>query len=161
MTFASAIHSAVNEVLADARHQYSQLVGGHLEAGENLLAFQTGEKRRPLIVRLLPLVPDFIRRPKRFVLAITNRRVVIVQVKQSLIRGRTTGSRLVTACPLAEVQAVTPKTGMLTSSVTIQTRRRGTFRYSGMLQSAAERFARDVQKAAQETGQPPAGPPAS
>ncbi len=138
------IAEAVGEAFDAGRQENQQLVQNFLEPGEQLLAFQRGEQRLPFLIRIMPLVPDVLTAPKIFILAITNRRVLIIRVLKTLFTRKTKGSRLVASIGLADLRAVTPKTGSLTSSLTIETRAGKRFRYSHMLKSAAGNFARDV-----------------
>ncbi|MEQ8789392.1 MAG: hypothetical protein RIC55_24070 [Pirellulaceae bacterium] len=151
MSIQSMVREAVSESINESNNEFTRLVGEHLAAGESLLGFQIGEKRLPFVVRILPLVPDVLTRPKRFMLAVTDRRILIVQVSKSLLTRKVSG-RHAADVPLSDVQSIVPATGRLTSAVTIHTRQGRKLRYTGMLQPAAECFARDVQTIRQGCG---------
>ena len=111
--------------------------------GEKLVAFQLGETKPPFIIRIIPVIGTLFGRAKIFLLAATDRRILIIRLSRSLTKGHQF-KELTASIPFSQLDGVEPSTGMLTSSITIRTREGQAYHFVDMLKSAAEAFARDV-----------------
>ena len=93
----SGVSAAFDKFFAAQRRAEEGLVRERLVPGERLLGYQIGQIRMPFWLRILPLMPDLLTRPKNFALAVTNQRLLILRMVRSGLK--TTGARPVAAIP--------------------------------------------------------------
>jgi len=149
----TSVSQAVAEVIAESHGEHLRAILGlavdHLEEGEKLQAFELGENRVPFLLRIIPFVPRSLTAPTEFILGLTSRRLLIIRVNRTWMTRRVNGSTVAASIPFEQIESVTPRMGLLTSSLTIRTTSGQTLKYTDMLKSAADRFARAVNLAKQ------------
>jgi len=123
----------------------SRIIASQLAPGEVLFAYQQGDKRLPFLVRVIPFIPDFLTAPKVFLLAVTDLRLMVIEIGRPIgWRKEAEFKRMAASVPLSEVGDVQPMEGLLTSSILITTKSGGRYRYTDMLKGAAEQLAADL-----------------
>ncbi|MEI6177252.1 MAG: hypothetical protein WCS43_10195 [Verrucomicrobiota bacterium] len=130
----------------DPATHYEQIVLSHCVPGEECLAFQHGETKPPFIIRILPFVPDLLTRARKYLLAITDRRVLILELTNPFNKLKLPGFKSVIASlPFTEIASVQPKRGILTSCLAIAAKSGKRYAFTDMLLSAPETFASNLQ----------------
>lgn len=138
-----ALAEAASEVHSESRRMQEQFVRQHLESSEKLFGFQMGQQRMPFLMRILPLMPDLLTRPKHFALAVTNHRLLIVRLKQGLYKFK--GSVAAASIPLDDFAEFATRG----SSVIVKTRSGKNFKYSSLSTSDVRSLQGSVARARQ------------
>ena len=133
----------VVEAMEKASDYYSQLIDEHLCDGESLLYFCDAERKLPFLLRILPFVPSA---PKKYLLVVTTKRVLALRMKLRMFKDPIVRS-VEASAELPQITSITPRTGILTSSISLQLRDGTRLRYTDMLRSAAGEFAAMVEEA--------------
>ncbi len=124
----------VAKALSKGASLSERLVQARCLPGEKCLGFQRGETRLHFLIRIIPFAPDFFTRPRRFLLAITDRRVLIIEVTNPLNKLKEEEfKRLVASLPFGEIASVEPVAGLLASEVKIVTTSGQRHRFRNML----------------------------
>jgi hypothetical protein len=145
MSIQQAIAEGYAQILAEGRENNRRIVEEHLDGGETLLAFYRAKKSIPFLLKVLPFkIGEILERilEKHFVIAITDRRLLVVQELQTFLMQKTRGSRLLAGILLGGVESIVPDAGLFKSSLTIRSKDGRTFSYN-MIQ--ANSFADDFE----------------
>jgi hypothetical protein len=151
MGIRDTVGQAIGGVIERNRQRYEDIIASQLRPGENIVAFQDAQTKAPFLIRILPYIGDLFGGPTNYLLAITDRRILIIRFGTSLMKAWHL-KELTASIPYPELAEIEPCPGMLTSSITIRTRAGQTYRFVNMLRSAAEAFARDVELASRAAG---------
>jgi len=147
MGIKESVGQAIGDALERSRQHLETIAASQLMAREKLVAFQLGETKPPFIIRIIPVIGALFGRAKIYLMAATDRRILIIRLGRSLTKGHQF-KELTASIRFSELAGVEPSTGMLTSSVTIRTTGGQSYHFVDMLKSAAVAFARDVALAA-------------
>jgi len=147
MGIKESVGQAVGDALERGRQHLETIIASRLKPGEKLVAFQLGETKPPFIIRIIPVIGALFGQAKIYLLAATDRRILILRLSRSLTKGHQF-KEVTASIPLSELSGVEPSTGMLTSSITMRTKGGEAYHFVDMLKSAAEAFTRDVGRAA-------------
>jgi len=140
---ASAVAKSITSTIQRVRFQ------AFLDADETVIGAFDAETRPPLIVRVLPIVPDLFFRAKKYCLVATPQRLLVVAMTNPLNKFKSPSPKSMhLAVPWADVAAIEPRRHLLTSSVSVRTRTGDVHRFSSMLRGDAERLAAAAQQAA-------------
>jgi hypothetical protein len=141
-----SVGQAVGEAFERNRRHHESIVASQVVPGEKIITFQEGETRAPFLIRIIPVIGQLLGRAKSYLLAITDRRILILRLSKSLTKGRQF-KELTASIPFSELDRVEPSTGVLTSSIRIRTKGGQVYHFVNLLKSAAEAFAREVKLA--------------
>ncbi|HEV3259097.1 MAG TPA: hypothetical protein VG013_19650 [Gemmataceae bacterium] len=147
MGIKESVGQAIGDALERSRQHLETIIESRLMRGEKVVAFQLGETKAPFLIRIIPVIGALFGRAKIYLIATTDRRILIIRLSRSLTKGHQF-KELTASVPFSELDGVEPSTGMLTSSITIRTKAGQAYHFVDMLKSAAEAFARDVGLAA-------------
>ena len=137
-----ALENAADDTSPD---YYEHIILAQCTPGERCLAFQKGDTRPPLIIRLLPFIPDLLLRKKNYLVALTDKRVMLIQLTNPFnLLAPLEFKKLTASLPFNTLKSMEPTTRALSSSLKIRTREGQCFTIC-LPQSGAEQFASDVQ----------------
>ncbi len=133
------------EARGETRDHFSSILQTVCETDEEVLGYYPAESNVHFLLKIIPFIPDLLTRPKKFCLGITTERLIVIRLTNPFNASALPQFKsLVFAAPFACLEAVIPKTGLLTSSVQIVSTAGHHLRYDGMLKSYAQAFADEV-----------------
>jgi hypothetical protein len=136
---------------------YERLILSQSMRGEECLAFQHGETRPPFIIRIMPFVPDLLTRSRKFLLGITDRRVLILELTNPFNKLKLPDFKaLIASLPFSQIESVEPRRGTFTSDLTIVAKSGHRYIFTNMLLSAPDTFASNLQAVIARAGANPA-----
>lgn len=145
-TLEDVMTNAIIEAAVNAVGRVEQQIATVLAPGEECVDWHRAQKRLPFIVRVLPFIPDMMTRPKKYLLVLTNSRLVVVRMtnplnklKESEVRGTEA------SVPWAQVRAIEPRRHVGMSSLIVRTASSGVHHFKYMESDAAEKFAADAR----------------
>lgn len=138
---AGAVKEVFADIVSDERASIEALVASHLQSHERMSACEKAQQRMPLVLRLLPFLPDVLKRPKSFLLAVTSQRVLALRVHRSLWLNRFKKVEVALSLSREQVQAIEVASEVHSSVAVIRTRNGGSHRYTDLTTSAADRLA--------------------
>lgn len=142
----NAVTSAVREGVESAiqRLRFQQF----LDEGESVLATFEAETQPPLLIRLIPLVPDLLTRSKKFTLVVTPTRMAVIAMTNPLNKFKSPAPKAMhVSLPWADIAAIEPRKHLLVSSVTIRKTDGKAHRFSNLIKGDADRLVAAAQSA--------------
>lgn len=122
-----------------------ELVRPHLHEDEVLLCVEQTDRKAPFLIRVLPVVGDLAELTiKRLIIAVTDRRLLVLQLGSK--KHQPVVKRVVDSVPHTELRKVSPKRGLLTSSIRIETDDGRKMHFRDLLKSAADRLSQNILK---------------
>lgn len=77
---AAGVNSALEEALAEAKREQHSLIAPYMADDEEIVSTVEVKQKLPFLLRVMPFVPDVLTAPKRFLLTITNRRLIVLRI---------------------------------------------------------------------------------
>lgn len=146
----SGLKGALVKAQIRARRANREIVEAQLVEGEKCLAFQHAEVEAPFAVRILPYVGEWFGGKRRFLLAVTDARLIIIEVKKPRAAGKPPRfKRLIASIPFSEVSSLETFERGTTSGAVIRSGDGMVYRFTNMLESAAEKLAADFRAASE------------
>lgn len=140
-----AAKQAMSEIISEERQAIEHIAVSQLQPTESLVACEKAEQRAPLLVRLLPFVPDVFKRSKRFVIAVTTHRVVVIQLHSSLVLNRFKSFNVVFSRAKGQIHSIENVKGVFSSVILIRDRNGSSTRYTDLHHIAADRLSSALQ----------------
>lgn len=119
-----------------------------LKDGETVLAVCNAEKRVPLVIRLMPFVPDLLTRAKKFMLVLTDERLIVVRLTNPLNKLKAPVVRdVLKSYRFDEIRHMVQKAGILTSRMLIHPISGRCLKLRGVSKSAGAELVRSFRAA--------------
>ena len=129
-----------------ARHHNERIIQSQLLVDETCLAFVNAETKTPFLIEIIPLVGSILQNNRKFLIAVTDLRLLILEIKQPLNFFKDTEfKRLTASIPLGNVHSIEPKRGVLDSKVIIRADNGKKYNFSNMLKPSAHQLAEDFR----------------
>lgn len=146
-TVASAVSSAIAEAAVEHMGRIERQIETVLEPGESHLYWHKASKSLAFIVRVIPLVPDLLTRPKKYLLVLCPSRLLIVRMTNPLNKLKDSEvKRLEATIPWSNVKSILPRRRLTSSSVVVRTKSFGTHHFKYLQSDAADELASQAKR---------------
>jgi hypothetical protein len=133
------------ETREEVQQHFCSILQTVCEPDEKVLGYYQAESNVHFLIKIIPVVPDILTRPKKFCLGVTTKRLIVIRLTNPYNAFALPNFKsMVFAAPFTHIDVVIPKTGLLTSSVLIVSTAGHRMRYDGMLKGSAADFAAEV-----------------
>jgi hypothetical protein len=141
------------EIQIENQAESERFIQNQLLVGEKSLFYYPAKTRAPFLIRICPLIPDLLFRDRKYLLVGTDRRLLILELENPIIRKPNIALRRIEASvPYTQIREVVPTTGRLTSSINIILQNGNSLEYWDMLRSYAESFEVNLKVAKRLSG---------
>lgn len=130
---------ALVEAQVETQNETERLIQTQIIRGESQLFFYHAKIRAPFLVRICPFLPDLFFRDRKFIIVGTNRRVLVLELKNPIVRKSNIEiRRLEASIPYTQIQNIIPSTGRLSSSIEFLLKNKRSLKYQLLASQANE-----------------------
>ena len=124
---------------------YQEIYAAQIRRDEKVLDCWKAKTRPHFLIRICPFVPDLLTRTKKYLLVLTNHRLLIIRTTNAFNKFADEKFKKVIAdLPLLAIESIHSKTGFLSSGVKINARHKS-YRFKDVPESSVEEMASKVQ----------------